>query len=116
MTETTHICKTEQATTCTLELETIGGSRPWVARITGTDQKYGLAREFVNGTKDYSQANKPRTRGVYTIYTLADGIYEVNSPEAWGKTKRFFVRIAAGERTTISAVEVRKEVASEPAC
>ena len=41
----------------TITGEQIGGARPWVARITGTDPKYGLKREFVNSVRDYSGAN-----------------------------------------------------------
>ena len=37
----------------------------WVAKITGEDNKYGLAREFVAYKKDYSSANSVGSRGVF---------------------------------------------------
>jgi len=77
-----------------LELEKIGGQKPWVARITGTDPKYGLAREFVNGTADYSRKNKPGTRGIYYSFYLMDGIYEVKGGNSWGSAgDRKFIRV-----------------------
>jgi hypothetical protein len=98
--------------TKTLELEQIGSSKCWVARITGRDAKYGLARQFVNGIRDYSRANKPRTRGVYTIYSLAPGLYEIQSPRSWGKTDRYFAQIATdGELNKIPTELVQWAVA-----
>ena len=51
-----------------LELEHVGGrdaiNKPWVAKITGTDPKFGMKREFINGNKDYAGANSKGTRGV----------------------------------------------------
>lgn len=97
-----------------LELEQIGSERPWVARITGLDQKFGFAREFISGIKDYSRANKPRTRGVYTSYTLDEGsFYEINSPHAWGKTHRYFARIENGKILKIDAAELRRSFKPE---
>jgi len=82
-------------------------SRPWVARITGRDPKYGLAREFVKGQKDYSQANSVGSRGVYEYFALKDGsIYEVNARETWKRTRRYFIRVENTEITEISKEEV----------
>ena len=97
-----------------IELEMIGSQKPWIARITGKDPKFGVAREFIQGTRDYSRANKPRTRGVYTVWSLEDGIYEINAPRAWGKTDRFFVRIAGGQQALISAAELMDALAGVP--
>ena len=59
-----------------IELEKIGGDRPWVAYIRGRDPKYGLDRVFEKPNMvDYSRANRPRTRGVYFIYELPNGVY-----------------------------------------
>jgi hypothetical protein len=38
-------------------------SRPWVARIDGLDSIYGLARTFMKGQIDYSNANRVGSRG-----------------------------------------------------
>lgn len=85
----------ETSETTTLELEQIGGSKPWVAEITGRDPKYGLARSFLAGSRDYSRSNRPGTRGIYTTYVLEPGkVYEINDPHSWGKTCRYFARVA----------------------
>ena len=76
----------------TLSLEVIGSAKPWVARITGTSARYGLDRQFLCGIRDYSNANRARTRGVMVRYALTLGeVYEVNSPETWARTLRYFV-------------------------
>jgi hypothetical protein len=57
-----------------ITLEHIGGSRSsWVAEIKGSDPRYGLAREFLRGIRDYSRANSVRTRGVFETYELLEG-------------------------------------------
>lgn len=73
-------------------------SRPlrpvWVAEITGPDAKYGLARQFLKGDKDYSRANSVGSRGVYIYYQLDRGkYYEVSSPESWSRVDRYFARV-----------------------
>jgi hypothetical protein len=94
-----------------LVLEKIGGSKPWVARITGTDPKYGLAREFVNGIADYSRSNKPGTRGVYFTFYLGDGIYEVNGGTSWGSAgDRRFIRVLDEESDPVKMQEVLEVV------
>lgn len=93
----------------TVEYETIGGERPWVAEITGKDAKYGLARKFVDGTRDYSRANSKRTRGVYTTYTLVPGrVYECSDPRSWSRTERYFARVVDGELETMDAEQVEQ--------
>lgn len=84
----------------TITLESIGGERPWVARITGTDSKFGLAREFVRGVVDYSHANSVCSRGVKTTYALAAGTYQINDPQTWKRTARYFVAVAADGTVT----------------
>src|SRR4030042_1894631 len=61
---------------------------PWVARITGTDPHFGLARQFVRCTKDYSEANSMGSRGVRGFYVLDSGIYEVNRRVSWKQIRR----------------------------
>ena len=78
----------------TIELEKIGGSKPWIARITGRDEKYGLAREFVDGVADYSRSNRPGTRGVYYSFDLGTGYYEVKGGTSWGSCdNRKFIHV-----------------------
>lgn len=81
-------------------------SRPWVARIVGIDERFGLAREFVRGQKDYRDANSVGSRGVYYYYLLEPGVYEVCSPESWQRTERYFVASHRGEIVRIERGEV----------
>lgn len=57
--------------------------KSWVARIVGTDPKYGLAREF-EGKREFNSEY---------IYQLADGIYEIQE----GYQRRRFILIQGGE-------------------
>jgi hypothetical protein len=94
-----------------IELEKIGGNKPWVARIVGTDPKYGLAREFVDGAVDYSRANRPRTRGVYYTYYLKNGYYEVKGGHSWGHANdRKFVRVTSGKVEPATLQEVLESI------
>jgi len=81
-------------------------SRPWVARLTGLDAKYGFAREFVHGQRDYSQANSVGSRGVYEYIPLKDGVYEVNERLTWKRARRYFIRVQDAQITEISRDEV----------
>lgn len=81
-------------------------SRPWIARITGLDEKYGFAREFLRGQKDYSQANSTGSRGVYVYFPLKAGIYEVNERLSWKNTRRYFCRVENAEIIEITKDEV----------
>lgn len=81
--------------------------KPWVAKIIGTDDKYGLKREFIRPqTKDFSRANSTGSRGIYAYYTLDDGVYEINRRVSWKKADRYFVRVNDGQITEISREEV----------
>lgn len=69
---------------------------PWVARITGLDDRYGLAREFVRARKDYTNANSVGSRGVFNVYWLENGLYEVEERISWRQPRRWFCRAEAG--------------------
>ena len=95
----------------TLELEKIGGSKPWVAKITGTDPKFGLARTFVNGIADYSRSNRPGTRGIYYAFGLDEGIYEVKGGSSWGSAgKRSFIEVHGDTSAPIEMAAVLEAV------
>lgn len=83
--------------------------RCWVAQITGYDSRYGYKREFVSPSKmDFSQANSAKSRGVYAIYKLEPGVYEVSDPQSWQRTERYFVKVDAGQAQRISEDELRR--------
>lgn len=90
---------------CVLKLECIGDDfnfvlrsfgmrpkpQPWVARIIGLDPKYEVAREFQRGQKDYAEANRVGSRGVYLFFFLdRPGIYEVFERVTRNKSRRYF--------------------------
>lgn len=79
-------------------------SNSWVARITGLDPKYGFKREFLQPTRDYSQANSTGSRGIYAYYALPPGIYEVNHRETWKRVRRYFCKVE-----NLEIVEISKE-------
>lgn len=68
-------------------------SRPWVARLTGLDPKFGFARQFLRGQRDYSQANSIGSRGVKEYFPLDPGVYEVHERITWKRTRRYFIRV-----------------------
>jgi len=82
--------------------------RPWVARITGLDAKYGLKREFVRGRKDYRDATSNGNRGVMMHYLLEPGIYEVQELLSWSKIDRYFARSQDGALTRMTRQEVEQ--------
>lgn len=55
-----------------------GCARAYVARITGKDQKFGFAREFVRCHDDQT-GRSGRGNKNYAVKHLADGIYEAKS-------------------------------------
>lgn len=82
--------------------------RPWVARLHGLDEKYGFAREFVVGMRDYTFANAIGSRGIYEYFALEDGLYEVNECIKLGYARRYFIRVENAEITEISHEEVER--------
>lgn len=76
-----------------LQAAKLGYTKPWVARITGLDARYGLAREFLKAEKDYSEANGTGSRGIMLYYWLEPGIYEINERLSWKNHRRYFARI-----------------------
>lgn len=87
--------------------------RPWVARITGPDPKFGLKREFQKAKMDYSRANRAGTRGIYANYFLSDGIYEVYKMTSWRGRDRHFIRVRNGEAERIRKADVQAIFAAD---
>jgi hypothetical protein len=97
----------KQAKACGVDLG-YRSQRPWVARITGFDPVFGLARAFVRGQIDYSRANSVGSRGVYLYFPLNDGMYEVNKHLTWAKNRRYFIRVEGMQITEITKEEVEQ--------
>lgn len=82
-------------------------TRPWVAKLTGLDPKFGFARQFVKAQqKDYSRANSVGSRGVYLYFVLEPGIYEVHERQTWKRTRRYFCQVEGEKITEIGRDEV----------
>lgn len=84
---------------------------PWVAMITGACPHYEFSREFLRGKKDYREADKYGSRGVWMFWELPPGLYESQELE-WDRklrgvlaTRRFF-RVADQQVTYIEKPEV----------
>lgn len=70
-----------------------GRPLPWVARIDGTDPRWGFRREFVRGVHDYTYGEEHHSRGVWLYFFLPPGLYEVYRPVSWKHEERYFVRV-----------------------
>lgn len=57
-----------------------------------------MERDFLDGKKDYSQANSVGSRGVYLFYVLRPGIvYEVHALTSWSGSEQYFCRVEGSE-------------------
>lgn len=88
-----------------LQAAKLGYTKAWVARIVGLDPRFGLAREFLRGEKDYSNASGTGSRGVMLYYWLEAGFYEVNERLSWKNHRRYFLQV----NQDATAQEVSKE-------
>lgn len=87
----------------------VGTAGTWVAEVTGIDAASGrIQRRFLEGLKDYTDANSVGSRGVYKFYVLTDGkLYEVADRAGYGKPpRRRFCRVEDGRVVTIEIGEV----------
>ena len=82
--------------------------RPWVARLRGLDERYGFAREFIVGMRDYGLANSLGSRGVFEYFALESGLYEINECIKLGRARRYFIRVKDTAITEISREEVEQ--------
>lgn len=82
------------------------GMRPWVARITGHDAHYSYAREFLQPVYDYSRATTTGARGIYLMYALCPGLYEINERISWQRHRRWFACVEGTEITEITQEEL----------
>ena len=81
--------------------------QPWVAEITGTSARFGLAREFVPRKRDYRHASASGERGVSTWWTLESGrLYEARYRVTWDKwVTRYLTVTDEGEITDLAEAE-----------
>lgn len=85
-----------------------GGGKPYIARIVGTDPKFGLKREFVGARETTSGSGRT---GVITASISQAGIYEVCDTNKKGKQSNFYlVREFNGEPVKLP---IREETVHE---
>ncbi len=65
-----------------------GGRKPWIARISGTDSKYGFDREFLSVRMSYSRSGKT---GRGEAYITEPGLYQCRDTGQRGNEDRFYV-------------------------
>lgn len=75
-------------------------SPSWVARLLPN-----MEREFVQGTRDYSRANRSGSRGIYAYYALKPGIYEINERCKLNRVRRYFIQVVGDEYQEITREE-----------
>jgi len=82
---------------------------PWIAEIIGIRPDGKLRRQFVDGQRDYSNANSVGSRGIYLYYALRPGLYEINSPEAWKRVRRYFLKVIDDKQAEEMSMEELRE-------
>lgn len=91
-----------------LRVAGMGGTGTWVAEVVGLRDGGRLDRKFVDGLKDYSDANSVGSRGVFKYYVLTEGpLYEIVDRQSYGKPqRRRYCRVADGKIVSMSISEV----------
>lgn len=87
--------------------------KPWVARITGVDPKYGLGREFVQRLTDWARASQAWSGNLYGVvasFPLREGnLYEVSRLRGRPSKRhvaREFVEVRGGGIERLEALDV----------
>jgi len=97
----------------TVETHAHGGSA-YVAEIIGTDQRYGLARDFAPRGRDVSTSRGNVYRDLRWRIAVRDGaVYEISSRESSSRTVRYYYRIDGGSAVQIThddAVRIAEEM------
>lgn len=84
-------------------------SRNWVAQIFASNGRGGWVRSFLDGNRDYSLSNSRGSRGIMVSYLLEQGpIYEINAPQTWSCSDRYFARVMDNTLSRMTEDEVRK--------
>jgi hypothetical protein len=81
-------------------------NKPWLAEITGLDDKYKFKRTFLNGSIDFSESNKSGNAGVKLYFIIEDDkIYQLR--EKSGKKEfKYFFKMVNGEEVKLQEEEV----------
>jgi len=90
--------------------------KAYIARITGIDEKYGLAREFLDAAKvERDHYNRPRYLRTYTYEITREGVYEIQESSE-RRYKLVFLGWSKGEdHAIVSKHLVRMDIDSDRA-
>lgn len=89
----------------------IGRKRPWIAEINGVSDKFDFDREFLSPLTDYTNSNRPVTRGTELFFHLKEGkIYEIFEHVSWKNDNRKFVKNISGKLIELSKLDVKLEL------
>lgn len=95
----------------TIKRHVYGRKTNWVAKITGTDPKYGLAREFVR-KRDVTRARSNVYRDLEWTISLDDGaIYEYRFATSSRQEERGFWQVQGGQLVEIHYEQVLEAIA-----
>lgn len=68
---------------------------PWIAEVTGIDNKFGFKRNFLKGNWERSKSNATGSRGTRLCFVIESGrLYEVKSPQSWRSIDRYFCTVS----------------------
>lgn len=85
--------------------EHVHGGRGWVARITGRDPKFGLARDFLS-KRDITSSGNVYREIEFVIPAEEGAIYEYSRQASARRTEKGFWRIEGGTLVKIDRAAV----------
>ena len=84
--------------------------RPWIAEITGLDQKYGLARQFLRTVALEFYKGSPSKLAVSLDDLEVGSFYEMKNPASWRHSdERQYLRILKKDADSILVEELKRE-------
>ena len=66
-------------------------SQSWLAKLDENGN-----RDYISGLADYSKANSTGSRGIFMVYLLETGAYEINERISFRKVKHYFSIVENG--------------------
>lgn len=77
-----------------------------VARVEGFNHQAGeLRKVYLRGYLDFSKANSKGSRGIYKLYFVDDGLYEVTERTSWRRVEQYYLRVTNGQKYRMTLEE-----------
>jgi len=84
--------------------------RPWIAEITGLNQKYGFERQFLRTIALEFYKGSPSRLAVPTDDLKVGSFYEMKNPSSWKHSDvRHYIRILKKDADSILVEELKRE-------